>query len=620
MQRTPLAHALGLILGFTAAPSPAQTAEPALLQEIVVTATRTARTADASLAAVTVITRRDLDRSQAQSLDEVLRSVPDIDLSRNGGPGKSATVHLRGTNAGHVLVLVDGVRAGSATLGAYAWPNLLPEQIERIEIVRGPRAALYGSDAIGGVIQIFTRKVSAPFVQIGAGTRATRSADAGLGGKLDENWSYSLTAGNYRTRGIPTNVSFTTRHLYENSHFTGGLAGIITPDLRLHLDFSRSEGQSELDPGTGDEEFRNQVSSARLAHQVAPVRSQRLTLGHAVDRLTSRSPTTPATITTRRTSLAWQHDLNLIGNALTSVGLDSWRDAAAKDQSGRIDKALDTSALFLQHQFQVLGADWILGARSDRHENFGRKTTGNLAWGLDLTPATRLTASIGTAFKAPTVNDLYWPNSASTFAGTTYITEGNPNLRPESSQSEEIGLRHTLRPGLTLTANAYHTRISELIEWQSTQTGPAQYTYRPANVSRALIHGLDLGAAGQLDGWKYDATLGWMTAENANTGVQLDRRPQRRFAVKLGRDFGPDALQAEWTGASMRLDRTGTTQLRGYGLLNLTWSRALNRDTRLQARVENVFDRDYVLASSFSGDYNTLGRTLFVSLRYQPAR
>lgn len=600
---------------------PLQAQEIPLLDEILVTATRTARTADASLAAVTIITRSNIERSQANSLDEVLRAVPDLDISRNGGYGKSTSLFMRGANAGHVLVLVDGVRAASATLGTYSWENLRPEQVERIEIVRGPRAALYGSDAVGGVIQIFTRKADGPFASAGLGSHGTHQVSAGLGGGMGADhgsWRYSLEAGHFRSDGIPTNAVFSRDHGYENTHFAAGLEGDLAVGLKLNLDFTRAQGHSELDASTGNEDFRNQVFSARLAHQVSTTWSQRLTLGHAVDDYTTHSPTSPSNITTRLSSLSWQHDLALIPDGLTTLGLDFWRDRADKDASGSIHQSLDTVAVFAQQQWRALGSDWVLGLRGDRHDRYGEKTTGSLAWGRDLTPATRLTASWGTAFKAPTVNDLFWPYSSDVFFGTTYITQGNPDVQPESARSLELGLRHKLGNGVSLGANLYRTRVKDLIEWQGTLTGPDEYTYQPANIGRAAIDGLELTAGGQLGGWQMHAGLTWLDAENEATGAQLDRRPKRKLGLNASHALGRGELKAEWIAASARNDLNNSVRLDGYGIVNLAYRQPLGKDFDLQARVENLFDKDYVLASSFSGDYNTFGRSLFLTLRYQP--
>jgi vitamin B12 transporter len=388
--------------------------------------------------------------------------------------------------------------------------------------------------------------------------------------------------------------------------------------MKLSLDFTHAQGHSELDPYSGNEDFRNQVFSARLAHKVSDAWSQRLNLGYVLDDYTTHSPYAPANITTRRTSLSWQHDLVLAPDGLTTLGLDFWRDKADKDDSGTIHQTLDTVAVFAQQQWHGLGSDWIVGLRGDHHDRYGEKTTGSLAWGRDLTPSTRLTASWGTAFKAPTVNGLFWPLNSSSDGVFTYISQGNPDLHPETSNSLELGLRHRLASGFSLGTNLYRTRVKDLIEWQATQTGPTEYTYQPDNVSRAAIDGLDLTAAGRVGGWRLNGGLTFLKAENEATGDQLDRRPKRKLGLTVGHDLGGGAFQAEWTAASARNDRNATTRLGGYGIVNLAYRRPLGKDTDIQARVENLFDKDYVLASSFSGDYNTFGRSIFLTLRYQP--
>jgi vitamin B12 transporter len=458
--------------------------------------------------------------------------------------------------------------------------------------------------------------VRTPFAQAGIGSDGTREVSAGIGG--GEQWRYSLLAGYFLTDGIPTNVSFTENHGYQNSHFVAGIEGELAAGVQLRLDASHAEGTSEFDANTGDEDFRNQVFSAQLIQHVSERWTQRLTLGHALDRYETFSPTSPATITTRRNSLAWQHDLVLHQGGVTTLGMDFWRDDAQKDRSGIIDQSLDTTALFIQHQWQVLGADWLLGLRHDRHERFGSKTTGHIAWGLDFGDALRATASYGTAFKAPTVNDLFWPYRVDTFAGNTYITEGNPDLNPESSRSLEFGLAYKPSAAASMAINLYRTRIDDLIEWQSSQTGPLEYTYRPQNVSAASIKGAEVVAAVKRGDWDMGATLTWQKAEDDATGRQLDRRPRRKATFGLGRPIGKGHIRAEWLVASERNDRTGSVRLDGYGIVNLAYRRPLADQLELQARVENLFDKDYVLASSYSGDYNSLGRSLFLGLRYSP--
>lgn len=610
MFRNALTAGITAIAGIT---SPvAAAADRQDMPQVIVTATRTAQTADQSLASVTVIDRDEIERSQARTTVELLRAKAGIHVSTSGGIGKTDSVFIRGTNSDHVLVLIDGVRAASATLGTFNWGNLRPDQIERIEIVRGPRASLYGSDAVGGVIQIFTRRNDAPTARIGYGGDDTREIEAGIGG--GERWRYSLQVGALETDGIRTLDQASEDHGYDNVHTALGLDGELLSGLDLSFNLTHAEGTNELDPGTGNIDYKNSAASLKLEHAATAVWSQAFTLGYALDETDSASPTTPAVIQTERLSLGWQNDLTIL-NGLFTAGIDYWVDEASKDRNGIIDENIYNSAGFVQHQFSALNSDWTLGLRYDHHSEFGNETTGNIAWGHDLASGTRLIASYGTAFKAPTVNGLFWPRSVNSFFGTTFITQGNPNLQPEESNTAEIGLRHSFGPARA-EVNLFHTDLENLIEWSTTQTGPSTFTSSPANVRDATIRGLELITSLDWAGWSLGANYTYLDATNDSNDEQLDRRPEHALDVTAQRDFGRHGIGIEALARSERNDRNATARLAGYGLVNLTYQYRPAPRWQVEARVENLFDKDYVLASSFAGEWNTLDRTLFVSLRY----
>lgn len=610
MFRNTLAAAITAVFGFT---SPAASAaDSEVMPQVIVTATRTAQTADQSLASVTVIDRDEIERSQARTAVELLRAKAGIHVSSSGGIGKTDSVFIRGTNSDHVLVLIDGVRAASATLGTFNWGNLRPSQIERIEIVRGPRASLYGSDAVGGVIQIFTRRNDAPTARIGYGGDDTRELEAGIGG--GERWRYSIQGGALDTDGFRSVDQASEDHGYDNAHAALGLDGELLPGLDLSFNLTHAQGTNEFDPSTGNIDYRNQAASLKLEHATTAMWNQALTLGYALDETDSASPTSPAVIQTKRRSASWQNDLTIF-NGLFTAGIDYWVDEASKDRNGIIDENIYNSAGFVQHQFSALASDWTLGLRYDHHSEFGNETTGNIAWGHDLPTGTRLIASYGTAFKAPTVNGLFWPRSVDSFFGTTYISQGNPNLQPEKSKTAEIGLRHAFG-NVHTEVNLFHTDLKNLIEWSTTQTAPNTYTSSPDNVRDATIRGLELTASTNWAGWHLDAGFTYLDATNDTTDAQLDRRPERSLDITAQRDFGRHGIGIEALARSARNDQNATTRLAGYGLVNLTYRYRLAPRWQVEARVENLLDKDYVLASSFAGDWNTLDRTLFVSVRY----
>ena len=625
MQRTTLA---ALIAGLFALPVQAE--EIPSLDEIVVTATRTPRAVDTTLSATTVINRETIQR--ADDLMALLSQEAGINVARSGGEGKSTAVFLRGASSKHVLVLVDGVRAASATTGEYDWNALSPEQIERIEIVRGPLSSLYGSDAIGGVIQIFTRRAVGPGARLTLGSRGTRALNLSLGG--GDAWRYSLAAGRESTNGLPTFATDSTAYGFDRNHLTLGIDGSLTPDLTLAGRFAQSWGHNEQDPDTGDNDYRNRTASLRLDHRIATQWRQSLVLGDGLDSYTSYSPYVPARIETNRDSLSWQHDLTFSAGQL-SLGLDYWNDHVSKDASGVFDERIENSGLFAQYRFAALGGEAQAGARRDRHDAFGDHDTWHLRWGRELAPGLRFSAGYGTAFKAPAVNDLYWPYSSDgpysydiggvTYSDT-YVTRGNPTLKPETSRSGELGLSYR-RASWDAAVNLYETRVDDLIEWQpsiaSGGAGPGiatTYDYQPQNVSSARMRGIELSGHARWLNWDWYAALTRLLAVNLDTGRQLDRRPENSLTLNAARSFGKHGLRIEGSAYSERLDVNGSVRLPGYGLVNTAYEYALNRDTRLEIRIDNLFDKDYALASTSTRTYAVPGRGVFVTLRYQPGK
>ncbi len=609
---------------------PAQALEVSLLDEIVVTATRTPLAANDSLSSTTVISREKIQNSQARDLMALLDQQAGINLARTGGEGKNTSVFVRGAASKHVLVLVDGVRAASATTGEFNWNALSPDQIERIEIVRGPLSSLYGSDAIGGVIQIFTRRAAGPGAKLTLGSRGSRGLDFSLGG--GEDWRYSLEAGRESSDGLPIFASDNVAYGFTRSHLALGVDGGLTSDLALAARLAQSWGRNELDANTGDNDYKNRTASLKFDHRINAQWRQSLTFGNSLDSYTSYSPFVPARIETLRDSVSWQHDLAFKAGQL-SLGVDYWNDHASKDNSGTLDERIENTGLFAQYRFAALGGDAQLGLRRDKHDAFGGHNTWNLRWGRELAPGLRFSAGHGTAYKAPTVNDLYWPNSSdgpysynigATTYSDTYVTRGNASLKPETSRSSELGLNYR-QASWDAAVNLYETRVRDLIEWQASITpggaGPGittTYDYQPQNVSSARMRGLELSAHARWLDWDWQAALTRLLAVNLGTGLQLDRRPDNSLALSAARRFGSHALRIEGSAYSQRRDVNGSATLAGYGLVNAAYEYALGKNARLGLRIDNLFDRDYAQARTLTRFYDTPGRGVFVTWRYQP--
>ena len=600
------------------------------LDQVVVTGTRTAITADQSLAAVEVIDRAQIERSQAHSLQELLRGRAGIDLANQGGRGKVSTLFLRGTESDHTLFLVDGVRVGSATSGLTALQDLPLELIERIEIVRGPRSSLYGSEAIGGVIQVFTRGASQGThvrAHFGAGSYGLREAGAGLdaGGTLSNG---TLSNGIRGWVGIDathqSDEGFNVCRGSATPLFAG--CGMDHPDpdrdgyrnnavsLRAGLDFNdawkadvhamRADGHSEYDgdPAWGlpdNSDTIQQVVGARLRHTGRRVALQ-LTAGRNTDtsdNFMGRVPTDA--FATHRDSAGLQADVTLAAGQLLTVGTDWARDAGGVIGGfSAFDAHRSNRAGFAQYQGAFGKHDLQLSARHDDNSQFGGHDTGSLAWGMDAARGLRLTASYGTAFKAPSFNELYFP------------FYGNPGLKPETSRSAELGVAQKLQ-GWHWRFDAYQTTVDDLIVYDPT-------IFVANNIERARIRGAEVGAGATLAGWDVNAQATFMDPRNRGAGADdklLPRRSRRTARVDADRSLAGWRVGASVIAQGRRFDDVqNAIPMGGYATVDLRAERALGTGWMLQAELRNAFDRSYETAAY----YTQPGRAWSLTLRYAP--
>lgn len=609
MRRKPVNRSLVVAAALAAGFPLPLLAQPSDTQTVIVTATRTAQTADETLASVTVITREDIERQQAQSVQDLLRGVPGLSLANNGGPGKTTSVFLRGTESDHVLVLIDGVKVGSATLGTAAFQDFPIEQIERIEIVRGPRSSLYGSEAIGGVIQIFTRKGGGalkPYFSAGGGRYHTYYASGGVSGGGSRGW-FHLGAGHFDTQGFNAcrggGGCFTTEpdeDGYRNS--SGALRAGYRFDNGTELDINalRAEGDNEYDGSfVNESQSVQQVVGARLGF--SPLEAWRATLlaGRSRDESDNfKDGVFKSRFDTERDTLSFQNDLTLGSRQLLTLGLD-YQDDRVKSTTAYAVNARDNTGLFVQYQARLGAHDLQFSLRRDDNEQFGGHTTGGTAWGSDLGNGLRFVASYGTAFKAPTFNELYFPGF------------GNPNLRPEESQSLELGLQGVFAAG-RWSLNAYETHVDELIAFDAT-------ILAPANIEQARLRGLEATIGARLAEWNTNASFTWLDPENRSTGPNsgkvLPRRARQALRLDADRALGQVRFGASLLAVGRRYDDLANTRaMGGYATVDLRAEYAFARAWRLQARIENLFDKEYETAAF----YNQPGRSLYLTLRYQP--
>nr|WP_067294762.1 TonB-dependent vitamin B12 receptor [Marinobacterium profundum] len=571
------------------------------MSPVVVTATRTAETADETLASVTVISREEIERSQATLLPEILRRVPGLSVVNNGGLGQSSSVFLRGTNSDHVLVLIDGIKVGSATLGSFAFQDMPLSQIERIEVVRGPRSSLYGSEAIGGVIQIFTRKGTAsgelkPRVSVSVGSHDTYQTDAGLSGGDADGW-FNLGLSALNTDGFDVkNDGETDKDGYSNRAVTLRVGREFGDSSEVELHWLRADGETEFDGSFQNEsESRQQVLGARISTALTDNWQSSLQLGRSWDESDNfLNGVFSSRFDTERDNVSWQNDIAVGVSNLLTLGLDYQNDEVSSNTDFDVTER-DNKGAFAQYQASLGQHDLIASLRSDDNEQFGRHNTGSLAWGYALANDLRLSASYGTAFKAPSFNELYYPGY------------GNADLGPEESRSLEAGLSGPLGNG-RWAVNVYETRIDDLIAYDSSIFGPA-------NIQNARIRGIETVLTQSLGAWLFSGNLTLLEHEDKDTGNELPRRASETLQLDLDRQVGALGLGASVHVEGSRYDNlSNSRKLDGYSTLDLRVSYALATDWSVQARVSNLFDDEYETAA----DYNEEGRTFFVTLAYQP--
>ena len=577
-------------------------------ETVVITATRTPRIVGELLNDVSVVSQEEIARSGQSTLADLLRSIPGVDVGNNGGPGKTTSVFLRGANSAHTLVLVDGMRINSATVGATALEHIPLGQIERIEVLRGPASSLYGADAIGGVIQIFTKAPKGPArptLNAGAGSYGTYTAGAGWSGETN-GILFGLQAGRYETAGFtaiknPASSSFNPdADGYRNTHFSGQVARRFGSDHEVGARVFYSDGLSHYDssfPARGfDFRLAQTLSSQQLysRNRLAPNWQSVLRYGDSEDESTNITDAASRSVfRTRQGQLSWQNDI-MLGDHVLIAGIERLNQKVDGDTSYVVNERVITSVLagfqgrFGDHRLQ-------LNLRNDNNSQFGNRTTGMAGYGYQITPALRASLNTGTGFNAPSFNQLYFPGF------------GVPTLRPEQAVNREAAL-HFDNGSSQAGIVTYRNRVTDLI----VNTGPS---FAPTNVGEASLSGTSLTYKGQLGNYRVRANLDLQDPKDAATGNLLPRRAKQHLSASLTRTFGRWTVGTELSASSERYDNAANTlRLGGYGIVNAYLDYAIEPSWSVLARFNNLFNKSYELVR----DYGVPGANFFVALRYQP--
>lgn len=560
---------------------------------IIVTATRTPiQQADATVP-VTVITREEIALSLATDLSELLRYQAGIDIGRNGGAGQATSVFLRGTESNHTLVLIDGVRMNPGTIGGAAIQNISPEIIERVEIVKGARSALFGTDAIGGVINVITRRSEQGYVEggIGSGSFRTESAHVSAGNRTDDT-EFGINLDWQNTDGYAPRIDSDIERGYEN--------------LSANLYASRQLGNNEVSlrhwRGGGnveyldfflspvDQDYENAITSISLDSRFSPAGSSKLVLALTEDDI--RQQQTPDFVSSERLSLDWQYSHALENQTLTGGIYVVDEDASSLSFGSGFDERTLTRAAFLQDQVSLGRHKAFVALRLTDHENFGSHVTWNAEYAYSINDAVTLNLGLGHAFRAPDATDRFG------FGGT-------PDLEPEVADEQQLGIRFVAGDRHSFNIEFYANKIEDLIEFDF-------QTFTLQNLDEAEILGAQIGYEYRGENFVFRADVVRQRAENATSKTRLLRRAEETATISLTRNIGAHRLGMSILASGDRED-FGGVQLPGYAVATLSGMLQLSDEWQLSARVENLTDTAYQTAAN----YRMQERSGFVELRYR---
>ena len=574
--------------------------------DIVVTATRVPTPIDEVIAPVLVIDRETIERSAATDAADLLRFHAGLDLGRNGGPGQTTAVFIRGAESNHTLVLVDGVRINPGTIGLAPLQTIPPEMIERIEVVKGPRSALWGTDAIGGVINIVTRRGSRDgwSAEAGYGDYDTRKASLNGGAALGHHADFDFGVSWLDSAGFPTRTTDRTDRGFNNLSTSGQLrAQLGQAEIALrHWSAAGTTEYSDFFLTPVDQDFSTATTAAELRFPVTARGQARVTVDHFADRI-DQNQSSDYLHTTRDTADV-QFDWTATASQSLGTGAMVSREKAGSESYGEVMHA-DTNSLDLYVQDRIASGPHraMVALGYTDHQTAGSQLTWNLEYGYALSARTQVYGLTGSGFRAPDATDRYGFG-------------GNPDLKPERSRNIEAGLRHTLGEKQTLEFSVFRNDISDLIEFVTLSYDP--FAGENRNVAQARIEGIEAAWAYAGGGWQARVEAIYQDPRNRQDDSVLLRRARESLTVSLARALGPVVLGFDMLATGDRKD-FGYPQpvtLGGYVLANLTAQWQATRSLALVARVENLLNSQYELASTF----NTPDRGVYLTLRYAPQR
>lgn len=588
------------------------------MQQTVVTATRVAQPLADLVADVSILDRAAIERSASADVPGLLATLPGLEVARSGS---TTSVFVRGGNAQHVAVYLDGVRLDAQSgSGGATWEAIPLAQIDRIEVLRGPAAAVYGSDAVNGVIQLFTRKgegAPAPFVSIGIGSNQRYKLDAGVSGSagVDQVFDYSLGLSHEATDGFdsqpqhlsgrPTAQNNPDRDGSRRSSVNARLGLQLNKAHKLDATLLASDASYQYDafgyvaarPVNDLSEHKLTTLGLNWRAQWTEAYSTRLSVTDSKTRYETR-PSVYETTTLLRGYLL-QNEYR-VGPHLLTATLERREDELENTAVG-ITRTRTQDGVGMGYGYSLGRHTLQLNARHDDDSGFGGKNTGSAAYGFALTPQWRVTASAGTAFRAPT---LY----------QRFSEYGVSSLQPETSRNLEAGLRYT-QGASSVGVVVYKNKVRNLVTYVNGPGACASTFGCYDSVDSAQYKGVTFSGTHVLGAVRLRGSLDIQDPKDLGSGKDLARRARHHASVGAETDVAGWSLGAEVQTSGQRFDNAANTNvLSGYSVMNLSATTRLNREFSLLARIDNVGDKQYQTART----YATEGRSFYLGLKWAP--
>ncbi|MFZ6847170.1 TonB-dependent receptor domain-containing protein [Undibacterium sp. RuRC25W] len=608
----PLAITLAVAAAFPAA-SFAQSVSNSTAQNIVVTAGRQVQAAKDVLADNVIITSEQIAQAGSESLVDLLQQQRGIEITRNGGAGTTSSVLMRGGSNAQNIVLIDGVRYSSSTVGGASWETIPLGQIDHIEIVYGPLSSLYGADAMGGVIQIFTKKGSGPIsltASVGAGSYGLRKMQAGVFGSSGNEFNYALNVGHENNTGFSATNPSAGKYSYnaDNDGYkldsaSGSFNWQLAPGYEAGIKFMQSRLNAQFDSGPSYDD--HSVEQLQTIAVYGNVKVNDMWTSHVQFAQSNNLNFTDASygqsqIDTHQNLISFQNDIRLGKDVLQLIAES--RQEKVNGSTAALNQKRTTNSVAASYVWKQDAHLASVSVRNDNSSVYGSNSTGGVAYGYRLTSEWRVNASYGTSFRAPTYNELYYPGY------------GIATNQPEKAKNAEVGIYYE---NLTtqLSAVVYQNKATDLLV--STNVCPVQTSTHPYgcayNVDQATMLGITLGGSTRMADLMLRGSLDIQNPEDDTTGKRLARRAKQHASFAAEYTINKAKIGVETLFSGNRFDNvTNVRTLAGYSLMNLYGTYAVTKDISLLARWNNVLNKNYALAYG----YNTPGSNVYVGLNY----